>query len=145
MNSVFRNVLIGAAVVGAIGGVAYFDALNAQDPDDLRDEATLVPDLPLLGVSMAGDLILTSKLGVTPDGGVVAYVTMRDGSLAALDAMPCVRRKVNSLPNSCMRQIPGIDLAPRDIGEHNRFPASVAAGTDCQPVPCSGWARRETP
>ncbi len=107
--------------------------------DDVKEEAPIADSKTVAAVNLS-----ESKLGVRPDGGLVAYVEV-DGGLVVLDKMPCVRRRKGGAKGSCPRVTFESPVLGEDFGELNRFPASMvgAVALDCEPVPCSVWAGDE--
>lgn len=104
--------------------------------DDVKEDAPIADNKTVAAISIG-----ESKLGVRPDGGLVAYVEV-DGGLVVLAKMPCVRRRKGGAVGSCNRITFELPDAGEDFGELNRFPASMVGNgaTDCEPVPCSVWA-----
>lgn len=103
--------------------------------DDVKDDAKVVDSKKIALVDLN-----SSKTGIRPDGGLVAYVEI-DGGVVVLDAFPCVRRRKGGAVDSCPQRTLKAPVLGEDFGELNSFPAAMAgAGArDCEPVACSVW------
>lgn len=120
-----KRVLTAAAVavVSALASVAVL-----RQPDIDSQTRAVINERPM-----------ESKAVVLPDGGPgyvwPAMLLDGGGTLVLSDVAPCVRRPSGVLVNACRRRVDG--GSARDFGDMNRFPASEAIGTGCQPVACS--------
>lgn len=118
--------ILTAAAVAVVSAMASLAIVRQSDI-----EPSLQP--------VINERLMESKSVILPDGGLgyswPAMLLDGGSTVVISDVAPCVRRPTGVLVNACRRRISGGNT--QDFGDLNRFPASEAIGTGCQPVACS--------